>query len=117
MARRVCWSRRGIPHMPSGNPSRISACRRRELPSACMDEMIRRLRGSHTGVQLDARGVGGTEDRLGAGHFVGGAVRHHQKAVGFYGGLVLDHAVLGYSIGVPKDSVIQYETAVKADSF
>src|SRR5664279_553170 len=45
-------------------------------------------------MHIKACGVGGPEDRLGASHFRCRAVRHHQKAIGFQGGLVLDDAVL-----------------------
>src|SRR5664280_3417172 len=43
---------------------------------------------------IKARGVDRTKDRLGSSNFLCRAVRHHQKAIGFQGGLVLDHAVL-----------------------
>ena len=59
-----------------------------------MDEMIRRLFRFHVCMHIKARGAGGAEDRLGASHFRWSAVRHHQKAIRFHGGLVLDHAVL-----------------------
>ena len=54
---------------------------------------VRRRCRFHAGMHIEARGVGGTEDRPGASHFLCRAVRHHQKAVGFQSGLVLDHAV------------------------
>ncbi len=45
-------------------------------------------------MQIELGRAGGRKDRFGAGHLGGGAVRHHQEAVGFNGGLVLHHAVL-----------------------
>ena len=46
---------------------------------------------------VKARRAGFTEDRLCACHFFRRTVRHHQKPVSFYGGLVLDYAVLRHA--------------------
>src|ERR1700691_5691392 len=63
-----------------------SASRRNDRPrrlDACDHVKLRRVRF--------------TENRLCACHFFRRPVRHHEKPVSFYGGLVLDHAVLRHA--------------------
>ena len=59
------------------------------------DESARRLRRFCARVDIKSRGVDRAEERLGASDFLWRAVRHHQKAIFFYGRLVLEHGVFG----------------------
>jgi hypothetical protein len=53
-------------------------------------------------MHIHSRGIGRSEDCLGADDFLGRAVRHYQKVVGFDGGFLFDHAVFRHAYAVER---------------